>query len=325
MCANTVPPVVLKEADWVEITTIIDNYTDNLLASSEAKSDLVVRASRHREGGVQAEALLAEHGLSLLVKLLTNVQEHTILFDGGCTNVGIGHNLRVLNIDLAGLEAIVLSHGHSDHYGGLRKVAKHIQRSGVPLIAHPDALLNRYSEQADGTVVRRGRLLERPLERAGVQIVKCKFPHLLAENLLASTGEVERLTDFETVSTGRFIEREGNLERDLIRDDQSLVLNLKGKGLVVISGCAHSGIINTIRYARKITQIDRVYAVLGGFHLTGQQFESQTERTVAELVKINPAVVVPMHCTSWKAMLSIYKAMPQAFILSSVGTRFNLG
>ena len=318
---NFVRQVRLEEVEKVEITTIIDNYTDRLIASSEPKTKLVTRAPL-REGTTLTETPVAEHGLSLLIKLRKDNREHTILFDGGATKIGIRHNLRVLRIDLAGVEAIVLSHGHKDHYGGLGEIVKHITKEGVLLIGHPDAFLTRYREYSDGNVVKRGRLVERPLERAGVEVVKSKFPCLLASNLLASTGEVERLTDFEYIDPGRYIERKGKMVRDFILDDQSLVLNLKGKGLVVISGCAHSGIINSLRYTQKITQIDRVYAVLGGFHLTGRGFEAKTERTVTELRKIGPAVVVPMHCTSWKAMQRIYQAMPQAFVLNSVGTKF---
>ena len=116
MGAQSIPRVGLGKTDRVEITSIIDNYTDSLLASSETKSDTVTRASLRREGGTRTDALLAEHGLSLLVKLFTNTQEHSVLFDSGRTKVAMHNNLRALNIDLSGLEAIVLSHGHSDHY-----------------------------------------------------------------------------------------------------------------------------------------------------------------------------------------------------------------
>lgn len=325
MCAGTTLKSNLKEASRVQITAVIDNYSDSLLASSEAKSDLVTRYPRRLDERTPDEGLLAEHGLCLFIRLFNGDQEHTILFDSGRTRLGVGRNLGVLGIDLTRLEAIVLSHGHADHYGGLNRVIKYLNGSSMPLIAHPDAFLNRYNELSDGTLMKRGRLVERTLEKAGVPIVKNKAPYLLASNLLAVTGEVERVTDFETISAHRYIKRDGKLEHDLIRDDQSLVLNLKGKGLVVISGCAHAGIINTIRYARKITGIERVHAVLGGFHLTGPKMETQIEKTVRELAEINPTVVVPMHCTSWKSTLRIYQAMPQAFILSSVGTRFNLG
>lgn len=324
MHTNTTFRVNLKEADRVEITTLIDNHTDGLLSMNEAKNPLVTRDPHKQRAKANKEALLAEHGLSLLIKIFSDTWEHTILFDGGYTKVGIIHNIRVLDIDLSSLEAIVLSHGHRDHYGGLYTVAKHMQKNGVPLIAHPDAFLNRYREQSNGTMVRHGFQFEKRLDRAGLQIMKCKTPYLLASNMLATTGEIERLTDFESISTDRFIRRKGKLERDFILDDQALVLNLKRKGLVIISGCAHSGIINTVKYAKKITQLDRVYAILGGFHLPEQRLDSRVERTVAALVEINPTLVVPMHCTSWVAMHSIYKAMPQAFILSNVGTRFNL-
>ncbi|MFC2014106.1 MBL fold metallo-hydrolase [Chloroflexota bacterium] len=324
MKENSIPKVGLEEVNKIEITTIIDNYTDMLIASSESKTELVTRAPLRWEGATPAETPLAEHGLCLLIKLLKNGREHNILCDGGATKVGIRHNLRALRIDLTVVEAIVLSHGHKDHYGGLAEAGSHIGKKGVPLIAHPDAFLTRYREYPDGTVVKHGRLTEQSLERVDVELFKSTAPCLLASNLLTTTGEVERFTDFETIDPHRYIERSGKMMLDTVLDDQSLVLNLKGKGLVVITGCAHSGVINTLRYAQKITQKDRIYAVLGGFHLTGRGFETKTNRTLMELRNIDPAVVAPMHCTSWRAMQRIYQMMPHSFVLNSVGTKFLL-
>jgi 7,8-dihydropterin-6-yl-methyl-4-(beta-D-ribofuranosyl)aminobenzene 5'-phosphate synthase len=316
----------LEKADRIEITTIVDNYTDTLLASSETKRDLITRATTALKwkGGIQPGAPLAEHGISLLIRLFKGNQQHTVIFDGGRSKTAIRHNLRALNIDLAEVEAIILSHGHIDHYGGFYEIPKYLQKSGVPLIAHPDAFLDHYNKQPNGTLVKRVRLLERPFEKAGMPVKKHHDPQLLAANLVISTGEVERCTDFETIPAGNLIKRNGKLEPDLVLDDQSLVISLKDKGLVVISGCAHSGIINTVRYARKITQTDRVYAVLGGFHLAGPRVESLTELTINALSEINPAVVVPMHCVSWHAMTRIHQAMPHAFIMNSVGTKLSL-
>jgi 7,8-dihydropterin-6-yl-methyl-4-(beta-D-ribofuranosyl)aminobenzene 5'-phosphate synthase len=121
------------------------------------------------------------------------------------------------------------------------------------------------------------------------------------------------------------IKRNGQLEPDLILDDQALVVNLKEKGLVIISGCAHAGIINTIMHAMKITRTNRVYAVVGGFHLAGAKVDTLTEQTIKALLEINPQVIVPMHCTSWKSIVKIQQALPNAFILNSVGTKLTLG
>ncbi|MCD6353498.1 MAG: MBL fold metallo-hydrolase, partial [Proteobacteria bacterium] len=106
--------------------------------------------------------------------------------------------------------------------------------------------------------------------------------------------------------------------------DQALVIHLKGKGLVIISGCSHSGIINIIHYARKITGVTRVYGVMGGFHLTGPAFEPIIGETIEKLKAINPAIIFPMHCTGWKATTEIAEQMPRQFVLSSVGTTLTL-
>jgi 7,8-dihydropterin-6-yl-methyl-4-(beta-D-ribofuranosyl)aminobenzene 5'-phosphate synthase len=110
----------------------------------------------------------------------------------------------------------------------------------------------------------------------------------------------------------------------LILDDQAAVLNVRDKGLVVLTGCGHAGVVNIVRYARKLTGIERVYAVIGGFHLDGPLFEPIIPRICDAFVSYGPQVVVPAHCTGWVAMHALANALPDAFIPNSVGTRFEL-
>jgi 7,8-dihydropterin-6-yl-methyl-4-(beta-D-ribofuranosyl)aminobenzene 5'-phosphate synthase len=120
------------------------------------------------------------------------------------------------------------------------------------------------------------------------------------------------------------MEKNGELVKDPISDDMGMVINLKGKGLVVISGCSHAGIINTTLHAMHMTGVNTVYAVLGGFHLSGPIFEPIIEQTIVELKKIRPQVLVPMHCTGWNAIQRFSEEFPTAFALNSVGTKFEL-
>jgi 7,8-dihydropterin-6-yl-methyl-4-(beta-D-ribofuranosyl)aminobenzene 5'-phosphate synthase len=138
------------------------------------------------------------------------------------------------------------------------------------------------------------------------------------------TGEVERTTTFEKGLPNALVERDGKMEPDTIPEDQSIVINLKGKGLVIISGCAHAGIVNTIRYAQQMSGISNVHAVLGGFHLTGAPFEPIIEQTLDELIMVAPEIIVPMHCTGWKAIQRFSEVFPAAFVLNSVGSKIAL-
>jgi 7,8-dihydropterin-6-yl-methyl-4-(beta-D-ribofuranosyl)aminobenzene 5'-phosphate synthase len=308
----------LQEADRAEITTIMDNYTDTLLESTNT-----VKRPRLAVNERISQMPLAEHGLSMLIKVSRGSEEHTILFDAGQSEIAILFNLKLLNIDVNEIEAIVLSHGHMDHFGALMEILK--VKESVPLILHPDAFTApRGLRLRDGRMRKFSTLDEPSLIKAGADLVKTKSPHLLASGLVASTGEIKRVTDFEKGMPDACLERNGKIEHDPILDDQGVVIHVKGKGLVVVTGCCHAGIINTIYHARSITKIDKVYAVLGGFHLSGPLFESILGRTIAELKKIDPAIVVPMHCTGWNAINEFAKEMPEQFVLNSVGTTFIL-
>jgi len=193
-------------------------------------------------------------------------------------------------------------------------------------VIHPDAFLpSRCLLLPDGKRLRFPDTLNRKeLEQAGVQIVESRGPVPVAEGRILVTGEIERTTQFEKGLPNAYTEQDGELVKDPISDDQSLVMHLKGKGLVVISGCAHSGIINTLLYSRKISGVDRFHAVLGGFHLSGPQFEPIIEETVESMRKMHPKIFVPMHCTGWKAVHRCEEASPEPFVLNIVGSKYTL-
>ena len=307
--------VKLKEAERVEIITLIDNYTDCLIPQSHN-----VKRNPHYRNGKIAPPLIAEHGLSLLVKVFKNGNTHCILLDAGWSATGVLRNLKELEINIGEIEAVVLSHGHMDHYGSLKGILKLIGKP-IPVIVHPDVFLKkRFLILPEDRKILFPILDEKKLQEAGARIIKSKGASFLAQNLILVTGEIERTTPFEKGIPNAFVEKEGIIERDFIQDDQAIIVHLRGKGLVVITGCAHSGIINTVRYAQKITGIAPVFAVIGGFHLSGKNFEPVISPTLQEMKRINPFVISPMHCTGFKATMEIAKNMPHQFVLSSVGS-----
>jgi len=309
--------VPLKEVDRVEILTVIDNYVDVLLTNTE----VITRPPLAKTGTIPVDTLLAEHGLSLLVTVYEGEEKHTMLFDMGYTKIGVPHNLDQLGVDLGEVEAMALSHGHMDHTGSLYAVLDRIPNK-IPLVLHPGAFAApRFFGLADGRkLLFPQTLAKEDLEKRNIELIESKTPTLLAGERIMVTGEVERITSFEKGLPNAVLERDGKIENDPISDDQALVIHLKGKGLVVIAGCSHAGIINTIFYARKLIGIEKVHAVIGGFHLSGPYFEKIIEQTLGELKKIRPQFLSPMHCTGWKAIQKISQEFPDEFILNSVGS-----
>ena len=314
-------PIQFKEAVRVEILTLMDNYVDVLLPGTE----IAKRPALAKDGKIPTDALLAEHGLSLLVTVYDEEGNHTILFDTGYSRVGVPHNMKLLNVNLNDIEAIVVSHGHMDHTGSLYSILEQIPHP-VPLILHPEVFqYPRYFGLPDGRKLLFPKTLDRKvLKNRGVEIKESKAPVFLAGGMIAVTGEVERVTDFEKGLPNALMEKNGKMEKDPISDDMGIVINLKAKGLIVLSGCSHAGIINTILHAIQMTGVNTVYGVFGGFHLSGPTFEPIIEQTIVELKKIRPQFLVPMHCTGWNAIQRFAEEFPNAFVLNSVGTKFEL-
>ncbi len=306
----------LPEVDAVRITLIVDNSVDLLLASSDV-------AKRYKLGPNPFERLLpvAEHGFSTLIHVKKNNSTATILFDTGVSKKGILHNLDVLEINAQDIQAIVLSHGHPDHAMGLPGLADRLGSRNLPLILHPDAYLERKLVLPDGSEVSLPAPRFKDLSRENIEIIDQPGPSMLIDNMILVSGEVSRTTSFEKGFPIHYAKRSGQWIPDpLILDDQCAILNVKDKGLLIITGCGHAGIINIIKHAQKLTGIDKIHAVIGGFHLSGKLFEAIIPDTVAALKEIAPDYVMPGHCTGWIAQHKIAREMPDAFIPNSVGT-----
>lgn len=326
------PRVPLEPVDAVTITTLVDNACDMLLQDQgPAKrpglgSDKTPRLpAAFLEGGDTLDAPLAEHGFSAMVTIIKEGRERRILFDAGLTPDGLVENMRRLSLSPKELEAIVLSHGHFDHTTGIDGLVRALGRPNLPVIIHPEFWSRR-------RIVIPGREpLELPstsrsaLRGAGFEIIEEQQPSFLLDSSVLVTGEVDRTTEFERGFPIHQAFRDGGWQPDpLILDDQAVVLNVRDRGLVVLTGCGHAGVVNIVRYARKLTGVDRTYAVIGGFHLNGPLFEPIIPATCEALAELSPEVIVPAHCTGWRAVHALAAQFPDAFIQNSVGTRFEL-
>ena len=303
--------IYLREADRLEVTVLIDNYTDIFM---EENKDVDNRLS-------PSVSILAEHGLSCLIKVYSGSEEYLILMDTGMSSKCFFNNINALNVDINKIDSVILSHGHFDHIGGIVEFFKQVSRE-IPLILHPEAFLERRLNNPSEGPSEVPILNENDLRNAGAKIIKSKGPYSLASDLILITGEVERKTIFEKGFPWAQAKINGEWMVDPFRDDQGIIIKLKDKGLVIISGCAHAGIINTVNYSKKITQTNKIHAVLGGFHLTGPLFKQIIPPTIEEMKKINPDYLVPMHCTGWDAINQFKEEMPDNVIINTVGTTY---
>ena len=311
-------PIRINEIDKVEILTLQDNYID---LTATDNSEVVQRALPLKDGQFR-RSILSEHGFSALVRTTTHGKTRTLLFDTGFSEIGAAYNATALGVDLSAVEAIALSHGHMDHTGGFVTMTAAIPNKGIPVVAHPTIFRAlRYLKYSEALRIHLPPLTREAVADAGMKLVETKEPMPLLDGDVLFLGEIPRRTDFEKGFPIAHYQENGEEKWDPIEDDTSLVMNIKSKGLVVLSGCAHAGIVNTTIYAREATGIEKVFAVMGGFHLSGQLFEHIIDRTTDELKKIDPAYIIPTHCTGRKAIAHIEKEMGGHFILNMSGTK----
>ncbi len=320
----------LEPVDSVVVTTLMDNLTDSLMASQGPARRPSLGTGPWRPAAVMADgqapdSLIAEHGFSALVTVTKSGQEHRFLFDVGASPDGVAGNMRRLDIDPASIEAIVCSHGHFDHTTGLDGVIRALGRMNLPVLIHPHFWRRRRLVLPGRDPLELPTTSRQALTGAGFEIIEEQQPSFLFGRSVLITGEVARSTGYEPGFPPQQAWLGGSWQPDpLVLDDQALIVNVRGRGLVVLTGCGHAGVVNIGRYAQRLVPGQPLYALLGGFHLGGPVFEPLIPRVLDELAGLNPAVLVPAHCTGWRAQHAMSARFPGAYLPNSVGTSFHL-
>ncbi len=253
----------------------------------------------------------AEHGLSILIE----ADGRRILFDTGQTPEVIGHNLDELDIELDDLEHVVISHGHYDHTGGLEEIMKRTSRAKI--FAHPDIFDDKYGRRDDkfvhiGIPFDGGRLREE------YDFILSKDPIEILEGV-RTTGQIPRTTPFESLAGGFYVkEGEEFIEEDIL-DDQALILETT-KGIWVILGCTHSGIVNTLNRVAELTGGKRVAGIIGGTHLIDAD-NDRLENTLQYLQSLDNPKIGLSHCSGTRAFILLSKVLGnERVFLNHVGS-----
>jgi 7,8-dihydropterin-6-yl-methyl-4-(beta-D-ribofuranosyl)aminobenzene 5'-phosphate synthase len=258
---------------------------------------------------------LGEWGLSMLVE----ADGQNILFDTGA-GVAAVTNAELMKVDLAAIDRIVLSHGHYDHTGGLLEILK--RAGGKEIIAHPDVWAKKYGSLDNSPK----RYVGIPYVREAMEVMDTRF-HLSRESVrlsehIMTTGEIPMITNYEIVEKYLCVMEDGELKQDPLNDDLALVIDTE-YGLVVILGCAHHGIVNTLMQAKKVTGKDPIYAAIGGTHLIHASPE-RLEKTAADLQDMGVQYLGVSHCTGFKASAYLAREFGERFFQNNAGSRWTL-
>jgi 7,8-dihydropterin-6-yl-methyl-4-(beta-D-ribofuranosyl)aminobenzene 5'-phosphate synthase len=321
-----------SSVQWARISVLVENLTDMLLPDDEARGIKRFGLVEHFRPP-HGEVVATENGISYWIEVGDGDGSQSYLFDAGLTGRPCLQNVTALGLDLGVVDKVVISHAHPDHFGGLMPVLERCTGS-TQVVVHPDAFLRKLllDEQGEVTMVVNEGFERDRLEAAGAEIVDAREPVELGQGVVA-TGEIPREESFEPPvpvrpgKAGLFLERDGDyVDDEGAIDDQAVIINVDGHGLVVLTACGHSGIVNTVRYAQRITGVEKIAAIMGGFHLGFPGVSADNvPPTVSALKAFAPELIAPMHCTGFHAQTEIARALPDAYVQNVVGTTITFG
>ena len=299
----------------VTVEILVDNFYD---VFEPSRPGIVERVTPGR----LPKPLVAAHGLAYLITLNRQGQLTRILMDAANDPLPLFNNLEALGHGPEEIDAVVLSHGHPDHYGGLLEFLARRSGPPPPVYLHEDIFHPKLFLTPRGRVGP-WRLELEQLQAAGVQVCQNRGPELILDQVLL-TGTVEATTFYEKGLPVFKRLLQGKEEPDPFTDEQALVAQVEGRGLVVIGGCCHPGIVNIVTYAERLTGVDKVALILGGFHLTAGGDEL-IHNTIGGLREIGPELIMAGHCTGFRALSRLAAAFPDNFMVSCVGTKVLVG
>jgi len=309
----------VTEVDRISVTTVVDNYVDLLRQDEKVARRFGAFAAR------QMPDLRAEHGLAHYVEVSRGSETVRIAFDFGSSEGAFAHNFRALGLDAAVIDVLALSHGHWDHWGGLGgllRAYRRVMKKHLTFYGGEDHFLPRFTQRGTDRISM-GRLHRDEIERYDIRIESVRAPLMIADGVLLS-GEMHEQELFEPIPDNLKVERDGAIVPDSFLGEQTLIANLRGRGLVIVTSCSHRGIVGICRHAARITGVPKVHAVIGGFHLSGLK-EERVTRVVDAFRDLEVDWIVPQHCTGLEAMASMMHRLPQEMVPSSVGSVFTFG
>jgi 7,8-dihydropterin-6-yl-methyl-4-(beta-D-ribofuranosyl)aminobenzene 5'-phosphate synthase len=275
---------------------------------------MAVRIITLSENSAQFD-LMGEWGLSVLVE----TESCKVLLDTGMSKAAV-HNADLLGIDLSTVDKIVLSHAHGDHTGGLREVLRRAKK-GIEIIAHPDIWIPKYARYGESNRYVGMPFLREDLESFGVTFTLTRKPFKISDEIM-TTGEIKMTNDYETIDDRLYAKKDGKMIPDPLADDLALIVRT-GQGLAVITGCAHRGIINTVRHVQKLTGGEYIHTIIGGTHLYLSPQE-RIEKTASELKGLGLQRLGVSHCTGFNACATLARELGEVFSLNNAGTQFTL-
>lgn len=318
------------EVDTLEVLVLVDNVTDSLSSNPE---DVLPEWSVLLTGGklrvlAGSNICCAHHGFSLLLTAHVGAKKRTLLFDAGPAAATFQRNTEILGVNFGSIEAVVLSHGHWDHAGGLLAAIESIARSrgskSFTCYLHPGMFRQRATKRPDGQLYV-NELVPDPerLSGAGANVLNTSEPQSVADGAFYISGEIPRVTSYEAgVPNHLALGADGKWEPDpLIMDERFVSVNVKGKGQFVFSACSHAGLINVLTHARAVFPSIPLYGAMGGLHLSGIN-ERVIPQTVADLKTFGLKLLAPGHCTGWRALSQIAREFGDELVPSAVGKKY---